>query len=276
MKPSPFLIGTLLLVVFVTTVPAGAEAWPRGHGKVYAWFGWSGIHSDESYDPDGERIPFPGRDTEEQRASMYVELGLDEVWTLVLNAPWKNVIARGLVSEFETSGAADLDLRIRYSRRASSSGFFAIEGGAFVPLGYDEKEFPQLGTGETDWILNAAWGSSLSWLPQGFVSVDAGYRIRGGDLADEVPYAAKIGAFPHDRIGLFALVRGWESRADFAGLDPSFGLVSSNSERVVAGAEIYIRLTSRVDVNATWSRVVGGRNTGIGDEIGFGVAWHGW
>jgi len=65
---------------------------------------------------------------------------------------------------------------------------------------------------------------------------------------------------------------GWESRGNLRGIDPTFALTAADSERLSASSEIYVRVTETIDVNATWSRAIGGRNTAAGDEYGVGFA----
>ncbi len=260
-----------LLSVLVTVAPLQADAWPRGRKAAYLYLGAAQADADEAFEPDGDRGPILGRGVRQERVSAYMELGLSEVSTLVVNVPYERVTARGLFNDFTTNGAGDLDLRVRLSR-VGGAGAFAVEGGAFIPLGYNVRDFPQLGSGVMEPIVNLAFSRSLTWLPSGFLSVQGGYRWRGGELSNELPYSAKLGAFFHERAGTFVYVRGWKSRGNFRDIDPSFALTAADSERASAGAEIYIHLTRTIDANATWSRTIAGRNTAAGDEYGFGLA----
>ncbi|HVT02437.1 MAG TPA: hypothetical protein VHL58_03570, partial [Thermoanaerobaculia bacterium] len=235
------------------------------------YLGAAGENSDQAFDPGGNRIPFPGRGAKQRRASAYIEVGLSNATTLVVNAPYERVTSRGLFHDFTTTGAGDLDLRIRLSR-VCSAGAFAVEGGAFIPLGYDVRAFPQLGSGSVEPIVNLAFSRSVAWLPSGFFSAQIGHRWRGEDLSNELPYSAKLGLFPLSRVGTFVFVRGWESRGNFRATDPNFALIAADSERSSAGSEIYVRVTRTIDMNATWSRAIGGRNTAAGDEYGVGFA----
>jgi len=250
-----------------------ADAWARGRDATYVYLGAAALSADEAFDPSGRRIPFPGRGGEQRSLNLYVESGLTDSVTLTVNAPYERVTARGVANNFTTSGGGDLDLRLRVSHRAGP-GVFALEGGAFIPLGYDVRDFPQLGSGKVEPIVNLAYGSSLGFLPEGFVSVQLGYRMRGGSLSDELPYSVKVGTFLHPRIGTFLFVRGWESRREFRGVDANYELTSADSERLSAGAEGYLRLSRALDFNMTWSRVYRGRYTAIGDEVGAGIAFH--
>ncbi|HET8797492.1 MAG TPA: hypothetical protein VFO89_07390, partial [Thermoanaerobaculia bacterium] len=134
--------------------------------------------------------------------------------------------------------------------------------------------FPQLGTGAIEPMVNLAYGASLRGLPEGFVSAQLGWRMRGGEVSDELPYSLKIGAFFHPRIGTFAGVRGWESRGTFEDIDPTYALTASDSEALAATGELYVRVHRNVDVSAAWSRPMRGRNSGIGHEWSLGIAIH--
>ncbi len=249
-----------------------AEAWPRGKGNVYVYLGLATSSSDEFRMPSGDKVPFPGRDNREDRASLYGEIGISDTLTIVLDVPYKSVRTRGLVSTFETDGLADLDVRLRWSTGLRGL-WLGAEGGVIVPLGYDAKDFPPLGSGKTAGIVNLALGTSLTFLPEGFLSIDAGYRMRGGDFHDEIPYAAKLGAFPVSRVGVFAFVRGWSSLVDFSRVEPSLGLFVSDSEKTGAGLELYFRLSNRFEANVVWTTTLRGRNITDGDEYAVGVAW---
>ena len=262
----------LLVVLLLTALPLNADAWARGRGAAYVHLGYTSLDTTRAFDETGERVPFPGRGARRRRASLYAETGLTNALTLVVNAPYEHVTSRGRFNDFTTAGGGDLDLRLRASRR-TTRGVFSLEGGAFLPLGYDQNVFPQLGTGTIDPVFNAAYGTSLAVMPEGFLSLQAGYRMRGGGLSDELPYSAKAGAFFHRRIGTFVALRGWESRGDFRDVDPTYALTAADSESMSVAGELYVRATSRFAVNAVWSRAIRGRNAAIGNEWSIGVAF---
>jgi hypothetical protein len=262
-----------LLVLALLSGPVAAEAWPRGEGRLFAHLGGSSASASEVFDTSGARVPFPGRRYEESGDTLYLELGLAPRLTFVAAVPYRKVRADGLFNGFATSGFADLDARLRTSFPVSSSGWLAVEAGAFVPLGYSRNDFPELGSGHADAIVSAAFGASLAFLPEGFISAELGYRVRGGPIANEIPYALKVGSFPHPRVGLFAFARGWRSRADFGSVGETAGFLVSDSERLAVGLELYARVSRRFDVNVTYARVVSGRNVPIAHPVVVGVAF---
>ena len=262
-----------LVIVILAAGPLHGEAWPRGKGQLFAHFGATSFSADTLFDTGGNRAPFPGRGFDEKGDNLYLELGLTDRFTALATLPLKKVVVKGLVNDFTSRGLADLDLRLRYSTRIGPGVYAGLDAGAFVPLGYDETEFPARGSGETDAVVSGSVGAGLRFLPEGFLSLDVGYRWRGGALADEIPYALKVGAFPHPRIGVFLFARGSVSRADFSRVDPFVG-TTTDSERLLAGAELYARVSRHFDVNGSWAKVVRGRNTPIGDQLLLGVAFH--
>jgi len=263
----------LVFFGFASAAPLHADAWARGRNEAYVHFGISAACATRAFDENGQRVPFPGRGARRRRASVYAEAGLTDHLTLVLNAPYEQVTSRGFFNDFTTAGGGDFDLRLRVSHRAAL-GVFAVEGGAFLPLGYDRQAFPQLGTGVIEPIVNVAYGTSIRAWPEGFMSAQIGYRIRGGGLSDEMPYSIKAGAFFHPRIGTFVALRGWKSRADFHDLDPTFALTAADSDALTHAAEVYVRVAPRLDANAAWSRPLRGRNTAISNEWSIGIALH--
>jgi len=272
-RAGPLAIVVITMMALTLAAPLRADAWARGRNAVYAYLGVATIDADTAFDSSGDRVPFPGRGARQTRFSVYAEAGLSDSVTFVANVPYQRVTSRGVFNDFTTAGGSDADVRLRFTRN-TGRGAIAIEGGVFIPLGYDTRDFPQLGTGSVDPIVNVAYGTSIAALPDGFLSLQAGYRHRGGGLSDELPYSAKAGAFFLPRLGTFVALRGWKSRGDFRGLDPTYELVAADSEQLAAAAEVYFRVTSRVDVNATWSRAIRGRNSAIGNEWSIGIAAH--
>lgn len=261
-----------LLVPFLPTV-ARAEAWPRGTGQLYAFFGATTFSSSTIYDVAGKRGPFPGRSFKASGDDLYLELGLSDRFTFVSTIPRRKVKAEGLFNDFTSQGLADLDVRLRYSIPIREGLFVAVDGGAIVPLGYDRQDFPELGSGHTDAFVNGSFGLSLPFLPQGYLSADVGYQFRGGDIANEIPYALRVGAFPHPRVGVFLFARGWKSTADFSRVAETAGFLVSDSERLAAGAGLSLKVSRHVDVSGVWSHVVSGRNVLAGDAFTLGVAF---
>lgn len=165
-----------------------ADAWARGKGAAYIHLGIATADATRAFDETGDRVPFPGRGARRVRTSLYAEAGLSEALTLVVSAPYEHVTSRGPFNDFTTAGTGDLDLRLRATRKFGAS-VLALEAGAFIPLGYDHDVFPQLGTGVTEPVLNLAYGTIIRVLPGGFLSVQAGYRRRGGGISDELPWS---------------------------------------------------------------------------------------
>jgi hypothetical protein len=221
--------GLAIAAALLTAAPAFSDAWPRGAGAVYLYSGVARTSATEAFDPAGKRIPFPGRGGSQRRASLYVESGITETMTLVANVPYQRVTARGFFNDFTTSGLGDLDLRLRRSAPLRA-GWVAVEAGAMIPLGYDRTDFPQLGSGRTEPIVNFAYGTAIRALPEGFFSAQAGYRWRDREIGDEIPWLAKLGAFPQSKIGIFAFARGWRSRSDFGNAETTYALTTSSSE----------------------------------------------
>lgn len=264
---------SFVLALLLAALPARSEAWPRGKGKLFAHLGATTFSADTKFDASGTRVALPGSGWEEKDDILSLELGLTDELTFLGTLPLKKETVKGVGDDFTTKGLADLGLGLRYSRPLGHGLVVGLDAGVLLPLGYDAKDFPNLGTGETDALVSGSFGASLPFLPQGIASVDLGYRWRGGRLSDEIPYAVKVGAFPHPRIGVFAFGRGWKSRADFSTVDPFVGAVT-DSERLNAGVEVYVKAGKLFDVNGSWSRVVAGKNTPTGDQFLLGVAFH--
>lgn len=274
MKSRPFLYAYLCLPLAFLPGPSRAEAWPRETGQLYAYFGATTFSSRTQFDVKGNREPFPGRSFRESGDNLYLELGLGKRFTFVSTVPRKKVQVEGLFNEFTSQGLADLDVRIRYSIPIREGLFLGVDGGAFVPLGYDRQDFPQLGSGHVDALVNGSLGLALGFLRGGFLNADLGYRFRGGEIANEIPYSLKVGAFPHPRVGIFLFARGWKSTADFARAADTAGFLVADSESLSAGGELYLKLSRHFDLNGSWAHVVSGRNVLAGDTYTLGVAFH--
>lgn len=263
----------LALALLAGSLPLMAEGWARGKGGLYANVSYARISSSTFYGVHGEKVPFPGQSSLEQRATLYLEYGLSDSFTVVASIPWKSLTANGFSTSSTTAGLADADLRLRHTWRLGSSLFLGLEAGATIPLGYRVHVFPALGTHQTDVNVDAGLAGALPFLPGGFFSADVGYRHRGGGVQNEIPFAFKVGAFPLRNAGLFAGVDGWKSTSDFEGVDPSFGFFGADSERLTGQLEGYVKLTERWHVNGKVRRILSGKNTVGGTEYSVGVAF---
>src|SRR5258706_3589257 len=177
-----------LLVLTASASAARGDAWARGTGQLFAHFGATTFTTEAIFDVRGRKVPFGGREYVEKGDNLYLELGLAPRLTFVGTLPRKKIRASGQVSDFTHQGFTDLALSLRYSLPLRGGLVAALDGGVVVPLGYSD-DFPQLGSGRTDGTVNASVGWSVPFLPEGFLTAELGYRLPGGPISNEMPYA---------------------------------------------------------------------------------------
>lgn len=204
------LVTGVLLTLFVGN--AGAQAWLQKPGEYFFKLTGSYFYTTEEFNSNGDLQEINAEDElrtdssfREVAFTAYVEYGLTEHFTLVANVPFKVLTTEEveqMTSGFRSTkvartngGLGDLKLYIRMPI-VQRSFAMSVQPGLKIPLGYEQNpdnNGPALGSGEIDGEINLVAGMSLYPLPA-YLSAAGGYRIRGGDLHDEILIGAEGGA----------------------------------------------------------------------------------
>lgn len=187
----------ILSFICICIIPAAnclAGAWTMPKGKMYARFALNYYEADENFDEDGDRVDFNGNgEFYDVNASAYLEYGFIERLTLVANLTYKYLNYEDDAMESESFGIGDIDLAARYLLYSGPGNALSVQGLLKVPETYDESDDVPLGNGQYDFEFRILFGQSLYPLIPGYCNLEAGYRFRREEPADEFRYLVEMG-----------------------------------------------------------------------------------
>lgn len=245
------ILALALCVIWVVTpsTDASAQAWTQPGGGYFVKFSGNYLFTTEEWSVDGNEQEIAADDPRitdgwfrDVSFFAYAEYGLSDHLTLVSSVPFKILTSKftqdsggGLPPRRVTltnRGLGDIWISLRRSVSVEPFGL-TVQGGVKIPL-YGQPEqlgfltVPPLGTGSVDAEIGAYLGKSLYPL-NGYVSGGIAYRVRGGDVHDEIPFNVEAG---YTLRRLFAKIRVDGAR---------------NTEKpggsVIAGDEDYLKLS---------------------------------
>ena len=182
-----------LVLLSAATLYAGA--WPQGKGKSYHRFAANYYLADEEYDNDGDSRDMPlNGEFRDFNLNYYAEYGIFNQLTILGSLYYKDIQKDNDAITTKTNGLGDLDLGLRYRLYSGNAGIFSIQGLTKIPDLYDEDDALPLGNGQNDYELRLLYGRSLWPFLPGYVNLEAGYRWRVEDPADEFRYLVEIGS----------------------------------------------------------------------------------
>jgi hypothetical protein len=267
------LLSLLLAPGLAVRTDAGPWTPERGHGQVIFTGNW--YETQESFDQDGDkqRYEFDGRFTKRE-LNPYIEFGLTDRLALIGNLFFSRQAFDNSFGRLETTGPGDTEIGLRYRLNGTSAPVIvAVQGLVKVPTADTDGEVA-LGNGQADIEMRLAIGGSVGGGQHPpFWNVDAGFRRRNGDPADEVRVDATFGAYLHPRIMLMAqgaAIVGMQNArtADDLGnptLTPDYDLYR-------AQGSVVVQVARRLRLQGGAFAHVAGRNTGAGAGI-IASAW---
>jgi hypothetical protein len=261
------------LAVLAAAPRARAGAWTREPGSLFFKLGYERWYTSARYDSTGARVSYlpPAEGSIEkaqyrsQVARLYVEYGLMEGLTAAASGGWANIEAEGLDRFSHSNGATDVTLELR-RRLLRAPLVVSLGGETKIPTGYEPSRFPALGSGRAD--IGARLDAGLS-NARIYVTADAGYRVRGGAQANEVPLGIEAGVTAAKDLMVRGALRGAITSGHASGgarFDPAL----SDSRYVSATASLVLR-GRPFDAVFDVDRVLSGRNTLAGTRLGFSL-----
>ena len=279
----------LVICTVVFAREASAQAWGQPPGAYFLKFSGNYLFTREEFSVTGDKQPIAADDVRISDAWFrdvsfygYVEYGLHERATVVSSLPLKL-----LTSEFTQDPGGGLPTRrVRVSNSGAGDWWtwlrtpvvtrplaVAFQSGIKIPL-YSQPpnegflSVPPLGTGSVDAEVGVYLGLSLYPL-SGYTSGGVAYRVRGGDVHDEIPFNIEAG---YTFGPLFTKVR-------LDGVYNTEGVGGS----VIAGDENYVKLSPTVAYSFSKHFVLGfeafhvlaGKNTIAGTAYSLGLVWLG-
>ena len=253
---------------------AFAGAWTQQKGGYYAKLSGGYLNSTKDMDASGNKVDKDGEGRlRDVNWTAYLEYGISDDLTLVATAPYKNMkdtrtFQSGTALE-RRWGFGDVEVRMR--RLLWNGNLVAsVAAGGKIPTWYEEDESTRvpLSTKKIDGDARLLLGKSLYPLP-GYVTGEAGYRLRGGTFSNEWFYTLEAG-MTYDRILIKGFVSGIRT---FGNCDPGddVGLIGDQNILKISPGIIY-RVSPTVEVSLDLIHIASGCNTTAGNTFFVGVA----
>jgi hypothetical protein len=289
-------IPVLLALASLLPCVAHAGAWVQKKDGYYLKVSSSYLSSAREFNVDGDEVDILSGDTlltdtsyRDISVGIYLEYGLTDRLTAVASLPFKVLRSRrtelsvvpGLTRDVdaETGGLADASLGLRYPI-ATAPFPVAVEGSVKLPLGYADRPDnggPPLGTSHVDIEARLLAGVSLYPFP-GYVTGGVGYRVKTGDLDDEIDFSIEGGA-SWKRLGARIGLGGSYSTGDPPDISRSEdGRVSStvhitDQDVLMLTPGLSFSFNDEIALVAEAFHTLSGRNTVAGTTFALGVVY---
>ncbi|MEA3560919.1 MAG: tetratricopeptide repeat protein [Candidatus Omnitrophota bacterium] len=252
------------------TWTGGAWGYPKGYCnfELYSRYYW---HNSQ-FDHEGNIIRWGFNGSyKEILTELKVEYGLTGKVTLKGYFPYKYARWEDDFAVNTTSGLADIWLGGQY-RFLDDPLVMAVQLRGKFPAGYDENAIPSLGSGKIDGEVGILSGKSFDPLPC-YLKAESGYRARGGEQTDEIPYYFEFGYKAWDGLILKVALDGIEGLGSTGDIEQDYtkwatGLVY-NIKSVTKG----LTPTESFDLEIGYARTFSGKNAGSASEIIFKIMY---
>jgi len=256
------------MVCLISPVYSAAWTSAKGHGQIL--FNTSYFETTRSFDTGGRQQPFGyGGKFQKVEFNPYVEVGVTNRTSLLLNAFIPALRFQNQYGGFESSGTGDVEVGIRQRltpvRMRTALSFQTM----FLFPTYSQDRNPAPGNHVWDVEPRVQVGRSHSLEKRTvFWDVEAAWRYRSGAPADQMRFDATLGGDVAPRLMLMAQAFG------IKGLRNGTPLQFINNPNLQSDFDLYkaqistvIRLTSRLRLQTGYFRAVKGRNTGAGQGV---------
>lgn len=262
------LVGLIAGLALAVPGPAYGGAWtfPQGTGQVILNNVYY-LASDE-FTKSGNRRAF-SNDGEftKYEFNPYIEYGVRDDLTLVLNLFARRVAFSSDFSDDVNFGVADPEIGLRYRLTPPDARtIWAVQGHIKLPLAFPDGD-PPLGNEQIDVDARVLVGRGFSiaghW---GYWDLQLAYRFRDEEPADEIKLEATLGVSLSARwlvIGQFFGTVGLRNGTSVRiGNNPT---IDPNYDLYKAQLSVVYDLTKSVRLQLGYVRDLAGRNTGAGD-----------
>jgi len=268
------LVVGLTMTAGAGSAHAGAWTLPKGSGQVivtnlYYWAHdqFSKAGNRHGFSDDGEFTKY--------EFNPYIEYGLRDDLTLVLNTFVRRVAFSNDFSTDTNFGFADPELALRYRLSSPDSPtVWAAQVGLKFPVAVPDGN-PPLGNAQTDVEARLLVGRGFSIFGRwAYWDVEVAYRFRDGAPADEIKLDLTLGVSLTDRwlvIGQFFGTHGLRNGSDIE--IPDNPTIDPNYDLYKAQLSVVYTLTQSWRLQLGYQRDLAGRNTGAGQAALLGV-WY--
>ncbi|MDY0190859.1 MAG: hypothetical protein RBR22_09010 [Desulfuromonas sp.] len=303
-KKSQLLLVTLaLLSISASSVWAGA--WTMPAGKLYTRVAYSEYDSQRFFNENGTshryapnedyKAELRGKvprnfDYDEQTWSVYAEYGLLDKLTLIGSLDYKETewtyqgdpgTASLIDKTAKSSGLGDLNFGLRYRLLATQSGALSLQAMYKTGECYDEEDENfgtdiQRGDGQDDFEMRLQYGQSLYPLIPGYFNVEAGYRWRTQQYADEFTYLLEAGVDITKALYLRTKLDGFANLGNGdSGPTGSYTEIDSNPYEVDLGkleVTVGYKIIPQLSLEASYFNELYGASTTKGDTWSLALA----
>lgn len=190
--PGILTASALLMILFASQCFAGA--WTAEKGAMYNKLTINYYSANENFDEDRDRVGFgKNGDFRDLNAGYYLEYGLLDNLTLSGSMSFKSLKYEDDSTINKSSGFSDLDIAAKYRILETKGGVFSVQGLVKIPDTYDKKDAVPMGNGQYDTEIRFLYGHSLHPFLPAYCNVEAGYRFRAEEPADEIRYLLEFG-----------------------------------------------------------------------------------
>ncbi|MFH1153854.1 MAG: hypothetical protein V1793_08560 [Pseudomonadota bacterium] len=187
----------LIWALVATGLAAGscfAGAWTEDKGAVYHKLTVNSYEADEAFNDSENTVPLADHGKfSDTNISYYLEYGISDRLTALGSVSLKQLESDTDIRVARTDGFSDLDLGLKYRLLSGDMGVVSVQGLVKVPELYDEDEAVAMGNGQYDVEFRILYGRSLYPVVPGYFNIEAGYRFRADEPADELRYLVEFG-----------------------------------------------------------------------------------
>jgi len=255
-----------LLLVFALQQVSMAGPWPRAKGSGYAQVNASYLGYSKMFGPNSDIIDLR-RPMTDVTMQAYIEYGLSDRLTFVVNLPFKYVSSGGTINETDffpdTLGAADLFglntvlMGFRYNIINKKVLFTAGLNTESNVARFDS--IPAMRTGPQSFVIQPYLSAGTTF-GKFYTQLEAGYRVRFSGYSHEVALAYELGYSWNEKTYFILDIRGRISMMNGSfdnntSPDHPFGrdlhtLIDPNNQQYLGYGLRFIQKIKKVHINA--------------------------
>ena len=170
-------------------------AWTQEEGHSYNRLAVNYFYSEKEYVDDSDRVVYENDGSfQDANLNYYLEYGVTDDLTAIASIYYKQLRREDSTIDIKTYGIGDVDLALKYKILDNIAGVFSGQVLVKVPEFYDENDTLPLGNGQYDVEFRLLYGRSVYPLFPGYFNLEAGYRWRAEDPADEFRFLVEVGS----------------------------------------------------------------------------------
>lgn len=187
-------LASAMLITALTAGPCLAGAWTAAKGALYHKATMNFYSADEQFNDSGSKRAMAGHgDFTDTNVSTYLEYGITDTLTVLGTISYKWMESEDDSMTARTEGLSDMEAGLKYRLLSGDFGVVSFQGLVKIPECYDEDDALALGNGQYDVEFRLLYGRSLYPVVPGYFNVEAGYRFRAEEPADEFRYLVELG-----------------------------------------------------------------------------------